>query len=114
MLSTATERAELGALVLTDTGREALKARRRLARRALRRGLRRYSGHSMRRGKVRHDQRQGTPRHVIERQNRYVPGSRALARYLDDLVAWQENPTVPLRFRETIPLASATATRSST
>ncbi|MEW1700723.1 hypothetical protein [Streptomyces sp. NPDC091278] len=38
-------------------------------------------------------------RRVIERQNRYVPGSKALARYLDDIVAWDENPTVPARFR---------------
>ncbi|MFE3557346.1 hypothetical protein ACFXKW_21125 [Streptomyces sp. NPDC059193] len=97
VLSTAAERAELGALVLTDAGREAVRVRRRLARRALRRGLKRYSGHSMRRGKVRHDQQRGTPRHIIERQNRYVPGSKALARYLDDLVAWEQNPTLPDR-----------------
>ncbi|MFJ5548580.1 hypothetical protein [Streptomyces sp. NPDC093225] len=101
-MSTAAERAELAAVVLTDEGREAVRARRRLARRALRRGVRRYSGHSMRRGKVRADQRAGAPRHVIERQNRYAPGSRALARYLDDLVAWDENPTVPARFRRTL------------
>ncbi|MGC0379791.1 hypothetical protein RKD33_000007 [Streptomyces sp. SAI-129] len=55
----------------------------------------------MRRGKVRHDQRQGEPRHVIERHNRYVPGSKALARYLDDIVAWDQNPTLPARFRRT-------------
>ncbi|MEV7374654.1 hypothetical protein AB0O51_27705 [Streptomyces sp. NPDC090301] len=54
----------------------------------------------MRRGKVRDDQRSGVQRRVIERQNRYVPGSKALARYLDDIVAWgDENPTVPARFR---------------
>lgn len=99
VLSTTAERSELAALVLTDAGREALKVRRRLDRRALRRSLRRYSGHSMRRGKVRDDQRAGVARHVIERQNRYVPGSKALARYLDDLVAWEENPTIPARFR---------------
>lgn len=102
VLSTASEHAELGALVLTDAGREALRVHRRLARRALRRKLPRYSGHSMRRGKVRHDQRQKVARHVIERQNRYVPGSKALARYLDDLVAWDENPTIPNRFRRTV------------
>ncbi|MET9676437.1 hypothetical protein ABZY68_25580 [Streptomyces sp. NPDC006482] len=99
VMSTAAERGELDALVLTDAGREALKVRRRLARRALRRSRPRYSGHSMRRGKVRDDQRSGAPRHVIERQNRYVPGSKALARYLDDIVAWDENPTLPARFR---------------
>ncbi|MFD4320474.1 hypothetical protein [Streptomyces sp. NPDC058548] len=99
VMSTAAERGELDALVLTDAGREALKVRWRLARRTLRRARPRYSGHSMRRGKVRDDQRSGAPRHVIERQNRYVPGSKALARYLDDIVAWDENPTVPARFR---------------
>ncbi|MFF0430327.1 hypothetical protein ACFYUJ_38945 [Streptomyces sp. NPDC004520] len=99
VMSTAAERAELAALVLTDAGRQELKVRRRLARRALRRSRPRYSGHSMRRGKVREDQRAGVARHVIERQNRYVPGSRALARYLDDIVAWDENPTLPARFR---------------
>ncbi|MFD5372545.1 hypothetical protein [Streptomyces sp. NPDC127103] len=103
VMSTAAERAELAALVLTDAGREALTVRRRLARRALRRSLPRYSGHSMRRGKVREDQRGGAPRHVIERQNRYVPGSNALARYLDDIVAWDENPTLPARFRRATP-----------
>ncbi|MER7952373.1 hypothetical protein ABTY59_33775 [Streptomyces sp. NPDC096079] len=101
VMSTAAERGELTALVLTDAGREELKVRRRLARRALRRSRPRYSGHSMRRGKVRDDQRSKVPRHVIERQNRYVPGSKALARYLDDIVAWDENPTLPARFRRT-------------
>ncbi|MFB7031006.1 MULTISPECIES: hypothetical protein [unclassified Streptomyces] len=99
VLSTTAERNELAALVLTGAGREAVRVRRRLARRALRRSVRRYSGHSMRRGKVRADQRRGIPRHIIERQSRYVPGSRALARYLDDLVAWAENPDLPARLR---------------
>ncbi|MCX5199703.1 hypothetical protein OOK31_38500 [Streptomyces sp. NBC_00249] len=99
IMSAAAERAELSALVLTEEGRAAVRTRRRLARRALRRELRRYSGHSMRRGPVRHDQRAGVSRDVIERQYRYTPGSRALARYLDDLVAWSSNPTVPTRYR---------------
>ncbi|GAA3800868.1 hypothetical protein GCM10022403_038920 [Streptomyces coacervatus] len=34
---------------------------------------------------------------MIEAQCRYVPGSKALARYLDDLVPWQDNPTVLMR-----------------
>ncbi|MFD8146095.1 hypothetical protein [Streptomyces sp. NPDC059708] len=99
LLSTAAERAELGAPGLTPEDREAIRVRRRLARRALRRSLPRYSGHSMRRGKVRDDQHNGIPRHVIERQNRYAPGSPALARYLEDLVAWDDVPTMPARFR---------------
>ncbi|MFJ8166530.1 hypothetical protein ACIRBY_37200 [Streptomyces sp. NPDC096136] len=99
LLSTAAAREELGALVLTPEGRDALRARRRLASRALRRSLPRYSGHSMRRGKVRDDQRRRIPRHIIERQNRYTAGSRALARYLDDLVAWDDVPTLPERLR---------------
>ncbi|GAA3800908.1 site-specific integrase [Streptomyces coacervatus] len=95
LLSTAAEAAELAALA--EGEREAFAAERRRARRLLRRSLRRYSGHSMRRGHVRHLQRIGTPRHVIEAQCRYVPGSKALARYLDDLVPWQDNPTVLMR-----------------
>ena len=34
---------------------------------------------------------------MIEAQCRYVPGSKALARYLDDLVPWQDNLTVLMR-----------------
>ncbi|MFJ2885485.1 hypothetical protein ACIO53_05555 [Streptomyces sp. NPDC087305] len=51
----------------------------------------------MRRGHVRHLQRIGTPRHIIEAQRRYAPGSKALARYLDERVPWAENPTVAMR-----------------
>ncbi|MFF5808252.1 hypothetical protein [Streptomyces sp. NPDC012746] len=98
LLSVSAESAELAAADST-AAREAIRVRRRLARRALRRALPRYSGHSMRRGQVRHLQRLGTPRHVIERQLRYVPGSKALARYEDGTVAMAENPTVPARLR---------------
>ncbi|WP_328406455.1 hypothetical protein OHS70_38525 (plasmid) [Streptomyces sp. NBC_00390] len=61
--------------------------------------MRRYSGHSMRRGQVRHLQRLGVPRHIIETHCRYVPGSKALARYLDDALPWQDNPTLAMRRR---------------
>lgn len=77
--------------------REALAAERRRQRRLLRQSLRRYSGHSMRRGQVRHQQRLGVPRHIIETTNRYRPGSKALSRYRDGLVSWQDNPTVLMR-----------------
>ncbi|WP_033287056.1 hypothetical protein [Streptomyces sp. NRRL F-525] len=82
---------------LTAEEREAFAAERRRRRRLLRKSWRRYSGHSMRRGHVRHLQRIGTPRHIIEAQCRYVPGSKALARYLDERVPWAENPTVAMR-----------------
>ncbi|GAA2621857.1 hypothetical protein Stube_13400 [Streptomyces tubercidicus] len=52
-----------------------------------------------RRGHVRHLQRLGVPRHIIEQQCRYVPGSKALARYLDDALPWQDNPTLAMRRR---------------
>lgn len=96
LLSTLTEAAELVAAA-DESEREAIRADRRSRRRALRRSLARYTGHSMRRGHVRHLQRLRVPRHVIEQQARYVPGSTALARYLDDLVAWDDNPTVTMR-----------------
>ncbi|MER5915871.1 hypothetical protein ABT124_37020 [Streptomyces sp. NPDC001982] len=95
MLSTAAEAAELAALA--EEERATAAAERRRQRRLLRRSLRRYSGHSMRRGHVRHLQRLGTPRHIIEAQCRYVPGSKALARYLDEKVPWQDNPTMAMR-----------------
>lgn len=98
LLSTAVELAHLGA-VEDAAEAERIRAEWRRRRRALRRSLRRYAGHSMRRGQVRHMQRQGIPRHIIEMHARYVPGSRALARYLEDLVAWKDNPTVPRRER---------------
>lgn len=93
-LSVLAERRELAAAA-DDAEREAIRIRRRLARRRLRRTLPRYSGHSMRRGWVRHAQRRGTRRDIIERHARYAPGSKALARYLLDLVDWDDNPTAP-------------------
>ncbi|MCX4428920.1 hypothetical protein [Streptomyces mirabilis] len=89
--------------------REALAAERRRQRRLLRQSLRRYSGHSMRRGQVRHQQRLGVPRHIIETTNRYRPGSKALSRYRDGLVSWQDNPTVLMRQqgRAAPPLSSS-------
>ncbi|MFJ2110775.1 hypothetical protein ACIOEX_02410 [Streptomyces sp. NPDC087850] len=98
LLSTRGDAAALTAAA-DDVERDAIRADLRVRRRALRRRLPRYSGHSMRRGYVRHMQREGEPRHVIERQARYRPGSAALNRYLDDLVAWSENPTIPRRLR---------------
>ena len=96
LLSTAAEAVELADLA--EEEREVFAAERRRQRRWLRRSLRRYSGHSMRRGHVRHLQRLGTPRHVIEAQTRYVSGSEALARYLDETVPWADNPTVAMRW----------------
>lgn len=96
LLSTLDERAELAAAA-DDAEREVIAADRRRRRRSLRRSLPRFSGHSMRRGCVRHLQRLKAPRHVIESHARYVPGSRALARYLDDLVPWDDNATVTMR-----------------
>ncbi|MGW1839618.1 hypothetical protein [Streptomyces sp. NPDC002067] len=93
-LSALAERAELDAAA-DDAEREAIRVRRRLARRALRRALTRYAGQSMRRGQVRDQQRRRVPRHIIEKQLRYVPGSRALARYEVDLLPWEDNPTGP-------------------
>ncbi|WP_329583119.1 hypothetical protein [Streptomyces sp. NBC_01361] len=77
--------------------REAYRADIRRRRRELRARRPRWAGHSMRRGCVRHLQRQGTARHIIEQQCRYRPGSRALARYLDPGVPWADNPTRPRR-----------------
>lgn len=76
LLSTAAEAEELAALE-DAAEREALAAERRRQRRLLRQSLRRYSEHSMRRGQVRHQQRLGVPRHIIETANRYRPGSKA-------------------------------------
>ncbi|WP_125264857.1 hypothetical protein [Streptomyces alboflavus] len=95
LLSTRAEQAEAAALA--EEERAAFAAERRRARRLLRASLVRYSGHSMRRGHVRHLQKIGTPRHIIEAQCRYVYGSSALARYLDERVPWAENPTVLMR-----------------
>ncbi|WP_328406451.1 hypothetical protein OHS70_38515 (plasmid) [Streptomyces sp. NBC_00390] len=95
LLSTTAEAEQLAALA--EAEREAFAADRRRARRLLRHSMRRYSGHSMRRGHVRHLQKLGTPRHIIETHCRYVPGSKALARYLDDTLPWQDNPTVAMR-----------------
>ncbi|WP_433860352.1 hypothetical protein [Streptomyces kronopolitis] len=96
LLSTAAERAELAAAE-NDAQREEIRVSRRVRRRALRRRLPRYTGHSMRRGLVRHLERIGMPRHVIERAARFVPGSKALARYGLDLLPWADNPTVHMR-----------------
>lgn len=96
LLSTKAEAAEL-AEAPSKAQRQAVAVERRRQRRLLRRSLPRYSGHSMRRGHVRHLQRLGTPRHIIEAQCRYVPGSKALARYLDEAVPWLENPTLRMR-----------------
>ncbi|MEU1133354.1 hypothetical protein ABZ383_26455 [Streptomyces sp. NPDC005900] len=95
VLSTRAEEKEAAALPAEE--RAAFAAERRRQRRLLRAALRRYSGHSMRRGHVRHLQRLRVPRHIIEAQCRYVHGSKALARYLDDKVPWQDNPTVAMR-----------------
>ncbi|MFE4824885.1 hypothetical protein ACFRFU_52905 [Streptomyces sp. NPDC056704] len=65
------EAEELAALAGAEW--EAFAAQRRRGRRLLRHSLRRYSGHSMRRGQVRHLQRLGVPRHIIEAHCRYVP-----------------------------------------
>lgn len=99
LLSLTAERAELAAAE-TDTEREAIRSDRRVRRRALRRSLPRYTGHSMRRGLVRHLERMGEPPHVIERAARFAPGSRARARYGVDLLPWADNPTVHMRRRQ--------------
>ncbi|GGX36499.1 hypothetical protein [Streptomyces chryseus] len=96
LLSTTAERATL-ADVADETERARIRTELRQRRRALRRTLPRFSGHSFRRGPVRHLQRLKVPRHLIEQQFRYVAGSQALARYLDDMVPWDDNPTVTIR-----------------
>ncbi|WP_335983067.1 hypothetical protein [Streptomyces sp. CA2R106] len=96
LLSTTAEHAELAAAE-SDEQRAEIRTSRRLRRRALRRRLPRYTGHSMRRGLIRHLERMGMPRHVIERSCRFVPGSKALARYGIDLLPWADNPTVHMR-----------------
>ncbi|WP_329468686.1 hypothetical protein [Streptomyces sp. NBC_01431] len=96
LLSTRVEREHL-ATVEDPAARDAHRAELRLRRRALRRTLPRWSGHSMRRGRVRHLQHTGAPVHIIERQCRYARGSRALARYLDPLIAWADHPDRPGR-----------------
>ncbi len=96
LLSTRIEREHL-ATVTDPAERDAHRAGLRIRRRALRRTLPRWSGHSMRRGRVRHLQHTGTPVHVIERQCRYARGSRALSRYLDPLIAWADHPDRPGR-----------------
>ncbi|RVU20966.1 hypothetical protein EOT10_26970 [Streptomyces antnestii] len=97
LLSTNAERRALEELPADQDVREAYRADLRRRRRELRGRRPRWAGHSMRRGCVRHLQRRGTPRHIIEQQCRYRPGSRALARYLDPGVPWADNPTMPLR-----------------
>ncbi|MEU5959250.1 hypothetical protein [Streptomyces sp. NPDC047525] len=97
VLSTKAEREDLAQLPDDAAVREAFRAERRHARRELRRRRPRHSGHSMRRGCVRHLQQQGTPRHLIETHCRYTAGSRALARYLDETIPWADNPTRPRR-----------------
>ncbi|MEV0012871.1 hypothetical protein [Streptomyces sp. NPDC047973] len=87
----------------SDAEREAIRTDLRTRRRRLRQSLPRWSGHSMRRGRIRHWQRRGVPRHVMERQARYAPGSKALARYLDDTVAWAEHPDMPAGLRPVVP-----------
>ena len=96
VLSTVAEDAALSRLA-TAAEREAYRARLRVERRGLRRTRKRYSGHSMRRGCVRAMQRHKIPRAMIEQQARYVAGSRALDRYLDDLPDWADNPTAVMR-----------------
>ena len=93
LMSTTAEAAAVSGLDPHEAARLSAGLRRR--RRALRRTLSRYSGHSHRRGQARHLQRLGVPRHLIERQLRYVPGSTALARYLDPMVPDEDNPTRP-------------------
>ncbi|MFD4021198.1 site-specific integrase [Streptomyces sindenensis] len=87
----------------SDAEREALRMDLRIRRRRLRQSLPRWSGHSMRRGRLRHWQRRGVPRHVAERQARYAPGSKAIARYWDDTVAWSEHPDMPAGLRAPSP-----------
>ncbi|SEF16405.1 hypothetical protein SAMN05428942_7265 [Streptomyces sp. 2112.2] len=94
LLSTRDEQRELAAAA-DAAEREAIRVRRRLARRALRRQLDRYAGQSMRRGQNRHQARRRVPQHITEMHLRYVPGSRAAARYREDLVDWDDNPTIP-------------------
>ncbi|MFK0294803.1 hypothetical protein ACIQU6_30625 [Streptomyces sp. NPDC090442] len=96
LLSTSAERAELNRAA-TDAEREAVRADRRIRRRALRRRQPRYTGHSMRRGLIQHLEKLGIARHVIERHCRFVPGSKALSRYGLDLLPWAHNPTVVMR-----------------
>lgn len=95
LLSTTAERAALAELPDDQAVREAYRADVRRRRRELRARRPRWAGHSMRRGHVRHLQRHGAPRHLIEQQCRYRPGSRALARYLDPGMPWADNPTRP-------------------
>ncbi|MFE7664721.1 site-specific integrase [Streptomyces celluloflavus] len=95
LLSTRAEQRELAAAA-DAAERDAIRVRRRLARRALRRSLTRYAGHSMRRGQVRDQVRRRIPLHITEAQLRYVAGSKALARYRDDLLPWDDNPTLTL------------------
>ncbi|MEU1121839.1 MULTISPECIES: hypothetical protein [unclassified Streptomyces] len=99
LLSTTAERAALAELPDETDAREALRADVRRRRRELRARRTRYAGHSMRRGQVRDQQRRGVPRHLIEQQCRYRPGSRALDRYLDPGMPWADNPTRPRRRR---------------
>ncbi|MFF4291020.1 hypothetical protein ACFY0R_37855 [Streptomyces sp. NPDC001633] len=94
LLSTRDEERELAAAADTAE-REAIRIRRRLARRALRRSRDRYAGQSMRRGQNRELARRRVPLHIREQHLRYVPGSRAVARYGVDLVDWDDNPTIP-------------------
>ncbi|MFE7194482.1 hypothetical protein [Kitasatospora sp. NPDC057541] len=94
VLSTAAGDAALAALDASD--REDFRADLRARRRALRRRRARYTGHSMRRGPIREMQRNGAHRDTIEQHARYRPGSRALARYLDDVPDWTRNPTTTL------------------
>ncbi|MGW2793601.1 hypothetical protein ACWC9H_27230 [Streptomyces sp. NPDC001251] len=96
LMSTKAERERLADLE-SAAERDALRTQLRLERRKLRRSRPRYSGHSMRRGRVQDYQQRGTPAHVIERLCRYARGSRALARYLDPLIAWAEHPDRPGR-----------------
>ena len=99
LMSTTAEAAEL-AQASTDTERETIRADRRVRRRALRRGLVRITGHSMRRGLIQHLDALGAPRHVIEQHARFAPGSKALARYRVGLLPWAENPTLLMRHRQ--------------
>ncbi|WP_406517571.1 hypothetical protein [Streptomyces sp. NBC_00134] len=103
LLSTNAERQALAELPEDQDVHDAYRADVRRRRRELRARRPRWAGHSMRRGCVRHLQRRGTPRHIIEQQCRYRPGSRALARYLDPGMPWADNPTRPRRATQGTP-----------
>ncbi|MGW3091724.1 hypothetical protein [Streptomyces sp. NPDC001108] len=95
LLLSTRELSRLLAAAETEEDRERVRAERRRQQRRVRRSVPRWSGHSMRRGRIRSWQRSGVPRHVMERGARFAPGSRAMARYEDDLISWGEHPDLP-------------------